>query len=241
MYGVMHPFSKAVYEVDETGAVLITTEGRPGRPLPARRLLARRRGVRRRPATVQLGRRRPRPAPPAERTEGELTMAAHPRTVPLRRQGRQGRLGQGVDRHRPPGRGPRLRQLPHGRPLRQPARRRAGADGRGRRDELASSSARTSPASTSATRCMFAKECATIDLLSEGRFTLGIGAGWSEKDYAIAGIHQDDALTRIDRLARGGADHEGPVGARARSPSTASTTGSPRSTPCPSRTRRSRS
>jgi probable F420-dependent oxidoreductase len=48
---------------------------------------------------------------------------------------------------------------------------------------------------------MFAKECATIDLLSEGRFTLGIGAGWSAKDYAIAGIHQDDAVTRIDRLA----------------------------------------
>lgn len=47
---------------------------------------------------------------------------------------------------------------------------------------------------------MFAKECATIDLLSEGRFTLGIGAGWSEKDYAIAGIRQDNALTRIERL-----------------------------------------
>ena len=47
---------------------------------------------------------------------------------------------------------------------------------------------------------LFAKECATIDLLSEGRFTLGIGAGWSEKDYAIAGIRQDSALTRIARL-----------------------------------------
>jgi probable F420-dependent oxidoreductase len=47
---------------------------------------------------------------------------------------------------------------------------------------------------------MFAKECATIDLLSEGRFTLGIGAGWSEKDYAIAGVHQDAAITRIGRL-----------------------------------------
>ena len=47
---------------------------------------------------------------------------------------------------------------------------------------------------------MFAKECATIDLLSEGRFTLGIGAGWSNKDYAIAGIRQDDAATRIERL-----------------------------------------
>ncbi len=47
---------------------------------------------------------------------------------------------------------------------------------------------------------LFAKECATIDLLSEGRFTLGIGAGWSEKDYAIAGIQQDNAMTRIERL-----------------------------------------
>jgi probable F420-dependent oxidoreductase len=47
---------------------------------------------------------------------------------------------------------------------------------------------------------LFAKECATIDLLSGGRLTLGIGAGWSEKDYAISGIHQDDAITRIERL-----------------------------------------
>ena len=48
---------------------------------------------------------------------------------------------------------------------------------------------------------LFAKECATIDLLSEGRFTLGIGAGWSNKDYATAGIKQDSAGTRIARLA----------------------------------------
>jgi probable F420-dependent oxidoreductase len=47
---------------------------------------------------------------------------------------------------------------------------------------------------------VFAKECATIDLLSGGRFTLGIGAGWNVKDYAIAGIEQDDASTRIERL-----------------------------------------
>ena len=32
MYGVMHPFSKAVYEIDESGAVVITmTDGRSGR------------------------------------------------------------------------------------------------------------------------------------------------------------------------------------------------------------------
>ena len=47
---------------------------------------------------------------------------------------------------------------------------------------------------------LFAKECATIDLLSEGRFTLGIGAGWSAKDYAAAGITQDGAGVRIERL-----------------------------------------
>ncbi len=47
---------------------------------------------------------------------------------------------------------------------------------------------------------LFAKECATIDLLSGGRFTLGIGAGWSNKDYAISGIRQDDASVRIERL-----------------------------------------
>ena len=61
---------------------------------------------------------------------------------------------------------------------------------------------------------VFAKECATIDLLSEGRFTLGIGAGWSDKDYAIAGIRQDDASTRIERLGEAVHDHEGPVGRR---------------------------
>jgi len=48
---------------------------------------------------------------------------------------------------------------------------------------------------------VLAKECATIDLLSDGRFMLGIGAGWLKEDYAAAGIHQDDAETRIARLA----------------------------------------
>jgi probable F420-dependent oxidoreductase len=57
---------------------------------------------------------------------------------------------------------------------------------------------------------VFAKECATIDLLSEGRFTLGIGAGWSNKDYAIAGIRQDDASTRIERLGEAVTIMKGP-------------------------------
>ncbi len=47
---------------------------------------------------------------------------------------------------------------------------------------------------------VFAKEAATIDLLSEGRFMMALGAGWLKDDYAIAGIGQDDALTRIERL-----------------------------------------
>ncbi len=48
---------------------------------------------------------------------------------------------------------------------------------------------------------VFAKEAATIDLLSEGRFMMGIGAGWLKDDYAIAGIDQADADTRIARLS----------------------------------------
>lgn len=46
----------------------------------------------------------------------------------------------------------------------------------------------------------FAKEAATIDLLSDGRFIMGIGAGWSKDDYAASGIHQENAVTRIERL-----------------------------------------
>jgi probable F420-dependent oxidoreductase len=47
----------------------------------------------------------------------------------------------------------------------------------------------------------FAKEAATIDLLSDGRFIMGLGAGWNASDYAHAGIVQDDAVTRIERLS----------------------------------------
>jgi probable F420-dependent oxidoreductase len=47
---------------------------------------------------------------------------------------------------------------------------------------------------------VLAKEAATIDLLSGGRFMLGIGAGWNKVDYAIAGIVQDPAVIRIERL-----------------------------------------
>jgi probable F420-dependent oxidoreductase len=47
---------------------------------------------------------------------------------------------------------------------------------------------------------VFAKEAATIDMLSDGRFMMGLGAGWMKEDYTITGIPQDDAMTRINRL-----------------------------------------
>jgi len=45
-----------------------------------------------------------------------------------------------------------------------------------------------------------AKEAATIDVLSDGRFELGLGAGWMTTDYTTTGIAFDRAGVRIDRL-----------------------------------------
>lgn len=47
---------------------------------------------------------------------------------------------------------------------------------------------------------MLAKEAATLDCLSGGRFELGIGAGWLRTEYEQAGIPFDRAGVRIDRL-----------------------------------------
>jgi probable F420-dependent oxidoreductase len=48
---------------------------------------------------------------------------------------------------------------------------------------------------------MLAREAATLDLLSGGRFEMGLGAGWMTSDYRQLGMAYDPAPRRIDRLA----------------------------------------
>jgi probable F420-dependent oxidoreductase len=50
---------------------------------------------------------------------------------------------------------------------------------------------------------VFAKEIATMDVLSEGRIELGIGAGWMKTDYEQSGIPYDSPGVRIDRMIEG--------------------------------------
>jgi len=47
---------------------------------------------------------------------------------------------------------------------------------------------------------VLAKEAATIDLLSDGRLELGVGAGWMNEDYSWTGMQHDRAGIRIDRM-----------------------------------------
>ncbi|HEX9260857.1 MAG TPA: TIGR03621 family F420-dependent LLM class oxidoreductase [Acidimicrobiales bacterium] len=50
---------------------------------------------------------------------------------------------------------------------------------------------------------VLAKELATIDLLSDGRLEVGIGAGWMINDYEQAGLPYDPPGVRIDRFVEG--------------------------------------
>lgn len=50
---------------------------------------------------------------------------------------------------------------------------------------------------------VLAKELATMDLLSDGRMEIGLGAGWMRSDYDQAGIAYDSPGVRIDRFVEG--------------------------------------
>ena len=50
---------------------------------------------------------------------------------------------------------------------------------------------------------VFAKEMATLDLISDGRVEIGMGAGWMGSDYAESGIAYDAPATRVSRFIEG--------------------------------------
>jgi probable F420-dependent oxidoreductase len=50
---------------------------------------------------------------------------------------------------------------------------------------------------------VLAKELATMDVLSDGRLEIGIGAGWMISDYEQAGMPYDSPKVRIDRFIEG--------------------------------------
>ena len=59
---------------------------------------------------------------------------------------------------------------------------------------------------------ILAKELATMDVLSEGRVEIGLGAGWMISDYEQIGLPYDRAGVRIDRLIEGLAVIRGAMG-----------------------------
>jgi len=50
---------------------------------------------------------------------------------------------------------------------------------------------------------VLAKEAATLDVLSNGRLELGLGAGWMISDYEQSGIVYDPPKVRVDRFEEG--------------------------------------
>lgn len=59
---------------------------------------------------------------------------------------------------------------------------------------------------------VLAKELATMDLLSDGRLEIGLGAGWMASDYEQAGMPYDRPGVRIDRFEEGLAVIKGLMG-----------------------------
>ena len=50
---------------------------------------------------------------------------------------------------------------------------------------------------------VLAKELASIDVLSDGRLEVGLGAGWMASDYEQSGIPYDKPSVRVDRFEEG--------------------------------------
>jgi probable F420-dependent oxidoreductase len=48
---------------------------------------------------------------------------------------------------------------------------------------------------------VLARDAASVDVLSDGRLELGLGAGWAEPEYHMAGLAFDPAPVRVRRLA----------------------------------------
>ena len=93
-------------------------------------------------------------------------------------------------RHRPRGRGARLLDAVRPRPLRRGPRADRGAWQRPPPSPPRSTSARSSSTATSAIRPCSPASSRPIDLLSEGRLEVGLGAGWKRLDYERSG-HPD--------------------------------------------------
>jgi probable F420-dependent oxidoreductase len=60
---------------------------------------------------------------------------------------------------------------------------------------------------------VLAREAATLDLLSDGRLELGLGAGWMTADYEKAGMRLDPPGVRVERLTEAIAVLKGLFGA----------------------------
>src|SRR5262245_43749085 len=48
---------------------------------------------------------------------------------------------------------------------------------------------------------VLAQDLATLDIVSEGRLDVGIGAGWNEPEYRAIGLPFDRPAIRIERMA----------------------------------------
>src|SRR2546428_2830438 len=56
-----------------------------------------------------------------------------------------------------------------------------------------------------------AREAATLDVLSDGRLELGLGAGHMQSEYEAAGLGFDPGATRVERLAEAGVGRQPPA------------------------------